>query len=145
MIVNSFGMLNVKNSPRKTQIIKKKVVPFGDAENVLLNEEQSLRIENKVTEENTNLSEIKDIILECKDSFQNFKDESYSNLNTLNNKINMIDKILTENYLLKSQINQLENKIEIMERRLIANDVVIDGIPENKLENCAELVQQIGY
>jgi hypothetical protein len=104
----------------------------------------SLQMENKITEENTNLSEIKSIILEFKDSFQNFKDESYSNFNTLNNKINMIDQILTENNLLKSQINQLENKIEIMERRLIANDVVIDGIPENKLENCAELVQQIG-
>lgn len=65
-------------------------------------------------------------------------------MNTLNTKVNVIDKILIKHNFLKIQINQLEKKIEIMERRLISNDVIIDGIPENKLENYAELVQKIG-
>lgn len=42
----------------------------------------------------------------------------------------MIDKILFENNHLKTQINQLKNKIEIMTHSLIANDVIIEGIPE---------------
>lgn len=56
----------------------------------------------------------------------------------------MIDKIITDNKNMKTQINTLEDKIEILERRLINNEIVIDGVPENKLENCYELVKAIG-
>lgn len=45
---------------------------------------------------------------------------------------------------MKTQINTLENKIEILERRLIANEIVIDGVPENNLENCYEIMKTIG-
>jgi len=31
-----------------------------------------------------------------------------------------------------------------MDRRMIANDVIIDGVPQSKLENCTELIQNIG-
>lgn len=30
-----------------------------------------------------------------------------------------------------------------MERRQISNDIIIDGIPENKTDDCSQLVQQI--
>lgn len=30
-----------------------------------------------------------------------------------------------------------------MERRQISNDIVIDGVPKSKIENCTQLVQQI--
>jgi len=45
---------------------------------------------------------------------------------------------------MKTQINTLEDKIEILERRLINNGIVIAGVPENKLENCYGIVKSIG-
>jgi hypothetical protein len=104
----------------------------------------SLRLENPVSAENVDLSEIKEIILQLKDSFQKFKDDTCDNFNNLSNKFIMIDKMVTENNLLKTHINQLENKIEILERRQIANDIIIDGVPERISENCTQLIQQIG-
>ncbi|XP_016656322.1 uncharacterized protein LOC107882464 [Acyrthosiphon pisum] len=56
----------------------------------------------------------------------------------------MVDKIINDNQTMKTQINTLENKIEFLERRLIANEIVIDGVPENKLENCYEIMKTIG-
>ncbi|XP_022182669.1 uncharacterized protein LOC111042388, partial [Myzus persicae] len=76
----------------------------------------SLRIDNQINDDNTNLSDIKDIILQLKDNNQN----------------------------MKTQINTLESKIEFLERRLINNEIVIDGVPENKLENSYEIVKNIG-
>ncbi|KAF0752799.1 Uncharacterized protein FWK35_00012261 [Aphis craccivora] len=77
------------------------------------------------------------------DTFQKFKEDTCINFNNLNAEFNVIDKIITENNILKTHIIQLENKIELMERRQISNDIIIDGIPENKTEDCTNLVQQI--
>jgi len=104
----------------------------------------SLRIDNQINDDNTNLSDIKDIILQLKDSFEMFKKETGNNFDLINKKINMIDKIITDNQNMKTQINTLESKIEFLERRLINNEIVIDGVPENKLENCYEIVKNIG-
>jgi len=38
----------------------------------------------------------------------------------------------------------LEKQIESIERRQIANDIIIDGVPENKYENCSILIKNIG-
>jgi len=92
---------------------------------------------------NTDLIEIKEIILQLKDTFQKFKEDTCINFNNLNAKFNVIDKIITENNILKTHVIQLENKIEFMERRQISNDIIIDGIPENKTEDCTQLVHQI--
>lgn len=104
----------------------------------------SLRVDNKINDENTNLADIKEIILQLKDSFEMFKKENGNNFDLINKKINMIDKIMTDNQNMKTQINTLEDKIEILERRLITNEIVIDGVPENKLENCYEIVKALG-
>lgn len=104
----------------------------------------SLRLENNVSSENIDLSEIKEIMLQLKDSFQNFKDDTCNNFTNINSKFTAIDNIITENKTLKTQIIQLENKIESIERRQIANDIIIDGVPENKTENCPLLIQNIG-
>lgn len=103
----------------------------------------SLRLEN-VNSGNVDLSEIKEIILQLRDSFQNFKDDTCNNFDNLNSKFSAIDNIITENKTLKTQIILLENKIESIERRQNANDIIIDGVPENKSENCSLLIQQIG-
>lgn len=100
----------------------------------------SLRIDNKINDENTNLTDIKDIILQLKDSFEMFKKETGNNFDLINIRINMIDKIITDNQNMKTQINTLEDKIEILERRLVTNEIIIDGV-ENKLENCYEIVK----
>jgi len=42
----------------------------------------------------------------------------------------MINKIITYNHNMKTQINALEDKIEILERRLITDEIVINGVPE---------------
>jgi len=47
----------------------------------------------------------------------------------------MIDKIITDNQNMITQINTLEDKIEVLERRLIKNKIVIDVVPEKKMEN----------
>ncbi|XP_050065559.1 uncharacterized protein LOC126554543 [Aphis gossypii] len=104
----------------------------------------SLRIDNKINDDNTNLSDIKGIILQLKDSFEMFKKETGNNFDLINKKINVIDKIITDNQNMKTQINTLESKIEFLERRMINNEIVIDGVPENKLENCYEIVKNIG-
>lgn len=103
----------------------------------------SLRLDSTVNSGNTDLIEIKEIILQLKDTFQKFKEDTCLNFNNLNAKFNVIDKIITENNILKTHIIQLENKIELMERRQISNDIIIDGIPENKTEDCTKLVHQI--
>lgn len=104
----------------------------------------SLCLENPVRAENVELSEMQEIILQLKDSFQKFKDDTCNNFNELSNKFNTIDKIITENKLLKTYINQQENKIEILECCQIANDVIINGVPEHKTENHTQLIQKIG-
>jgi hypothetical protein len=104
----------------------------------------SLRLENNVNSGNVDLSEIKEIILQLRDSFQNFKDDTSNNFDNLNSKFSAIDSIITENKILKTQIILLENKIESIERRQITNDIIIDGVPENKSENCSLLIQKIG-
>lgn len=43
---------------------------------------------------------------------------------------------------MKTHINQLENKIKILECRQIANDIIINGVPEHKAENRTQLIQQ---
>jgi len=103
----------------------------------------SLRLETQGNSGNTDVFEIKEIILQLKETFQKFKEDTESNFNNLNSKFNAIDKIITENNVLKTHIIQLKNKIEIMERRQFSNDIIIDGVPENKTENCTYLVQQI--
>lgn len=103
----------------------------------------SLRLENP-SKENVDLLEIKEIILQLKDSFQYFKDDTGKNFENLNTKFNAIDKLIAENQILKNHISQLEIKIETIERRQIANDIIIDGVPENKNENCVILIQNIG-
>lgn len=103
----------------------------------------SLRLENP-SKENVDLLEIKEIILQLKDSFQYFKDDTGKNFENLNIKFNAIDKLIAENQILKNHISQLEIKIETIERRQIANDIIIDGVPENKNENCVILIQNIG-
>lgn len=104
----------------------------------------SLRLENPTNPENIDLFQIKEIILQLKDCFQHLKDDTAKNFENLNTKFSAIDKIITENQTLKTHISQLENKIEAIERRQIANDIVIDGVPENKNENCTILIQNIG-
>jgi len=104
----------------------------------------SLRLENNVNSGNVDLSEIKEIIIQLRESFQNFKDDTCNNFDNLNSKLSAIDNIITENKILKTQIILLENKIESIERRQIANDIIIDGVPENKSENCSSLIQKIG-
>jgi len=103
----------------------------------------SLRLDSSVNSGNTDLIKIKEIILQLKDTFQKFKEDTCINFNNLNAKFNAIDKIITENNILKTHVIQLENKIESMERRQISNDIIIDGIPENKTEDCTQLVHQI--
>lgn len=103
----------------------------------------SLQLDNPINSGNSDLIEIKEIILQLKETFQKFKEDTNSNFNNLNTKFSVIDKIITENNVLKTNIIQLENKIELMERRQISNDIIIDGIPENKTEDCSQLVQQI--
>jgi len=44
----------------------------------------SLRIDNKINDENTNLTDIKDIILQLKDSFKMFKKETGNNFDLIN-------------------------------------------------------------
>jgi len=46
-----------------------------------------------------------------------FKKEIGNNFDLISNNINMIKKIITNNHAIKTQINPLENKIEIFERR----------------------------
>lgn len=103
----------------------------------------SLRLDNPVKSDNPDLIEIKEIILQLKETFQKFKEDTNTNFNNLNTKFSVIDKIITENNVLKTHIMQLENKIERMEHHQISNDIIIDGIPENKTEDCTQLVQQI--
>jgi len=104
----------------------------------------SFRLENPTNIESNELHEIKEIILQLRDCFQNHKDDTAKNFEILNTKFNAIDKIITENQALKTHISQLEKQIESIERRQIANDIIIDGVPENKNENCAILIKNIG-
>ncbi|XP_022175003.1 uncharacterized protein LOC111036975 [Myzus persicae] len=87
----------------------------------------SLRLENSTNLESNELLEIKEIILQLRDCFQNHKDDTAKNFEILNTKFNAIDKIITENQALKTHISQLEKQIESIERRQIANDIIIDA------------------
>lgn len=37
----------------------------------------------------------------------------------------------------------LENKIKVIERHQIGNDIIIDGTQKNKTDNCKHLIQQV--
>lgn len=90
------------------------------------------RLENPIRPGNVDLLEIIEILFQLKDNFQAFKEDTPSNSNNLNIKFNVIDKLITENNILKTHIISLENETEIIEWRQIANDIIIDGIAENR-------------
>ncbi|VVC29413.1 Hypothetical protein CINCED_3A022873 [Cinara cedri] len=107
----------------------------------------SLQQFNKQTNfRNVDLIDIRNILIELKGNIQSFKEETGFIFDDMRDKFNVIDNILefSGNSAMKSRIQFLENKIENLERRYIANDIFIDGVPELKLENCNKLVKRIG-
>lgn len=54
-----------------------------------------------VNSSNTDLVEIKDILLQLKESFQKFKEDTDINFNNLNTKFSIIDKFIIKSMLWK--------------------------------------------
>lgn len=52
-------------------------------------------------------------------------------------------KIITDNKLLKEEINVMKEKIDDLEQKNIGNSIEIKGIPKTLNENCADIVLNI--
>jgi len=129
MIANYHGTQNAKNSQKKTLHFITMKAHTGDVTSVWQKKELLYELITKLM-----------MIIQISPIFRTLYYNSKIVLKclkkkpgTINKKINMIDKIITDNQNMKTQINTLESKIEFLERRLINNEIVIDGVPENKL------------
>jgi hypothetical protein len=99
--------------------------------------------DNSDSENILNLYYIKNLIIELKENFFEYKETVNNNLISINNKLDNIDEIIIENSKLKKEVSLLKNKLKILEKASISNEIIIDGKPEEKNENIPELMLKI--
>lgn len=62
----------------------------------------------------------------------------------LNEKVSTIEKLTRENMELKSVITNLNNRLELVEQQVRANNLEIQGVPEKQNENLFSIIKTIG-
>lgn len=65
-------------------------------------------------------------------------------INKLNDKIAVIEKLTKENIELKSEIKNLNSRVEIVEQQARLNNLEIQGVPEKPNENILHILEKIG-
>lgn len=107
----------------------------------IIQQELALTIQNLVSAQ---LKTITDQITGFCDSI-NFINAQYEEMKVkLEEKSNLVDQLKSENEHLKSTVKDLSSRLNIVEVHMRENNIEINGIPENRAENLANLVVQLG-
>ena len=106
----------------------------------IIKHELTAIIKCSITEE---LRNIYTQISEFKDSMI-FYNQQYEDLKKcVDEKCHIIDHLQSENTVLQSTVNDLSNRLTLVEQHMRENNVEINGIPEFKSENLESTIKQL--
>lgn len=107
----------------------------------IIQQELATTIQNLVT---TQLNTMNDQIKGFCESL-NFINEQYEQMKAkLEEKSNIVDQLKRENDNLKASVKDLTSRLNTVEVHMRENNIEINGIPENKSENLANVIVQLG-
>lgn len=104
----------------------------------------TLRIVQNIQSEMLNLNskytEVMESINFCSDKISAFE----SIVQKVNVRLDIIEKISRENSTLKKEVKELNSKVDILEQKLLSNNIEIQGVPEKPNENIFNIIEKIG-